>query len=489
VSPDAVVAKVADVSEDADVPALTVVDVSVASLRPHERNPRTITKNRFDALKRDLVADPEMLRARPLIALPDGRVIAGNQRLRAVQELGWETVPIVYADLGEVRAREWALRDNNPYGQWDEQALAEYLQEMVEAGAELARTGFSDSELERYLRQASALVDPEPPPLPEEPESEPGEVYELGEHRLLCGDATDREQIGLLMAGEVADLLWTDPPYGVSYADKNEFLNQIDKGNRVQKPIEHDHASPGEMAVFWRSAFTAVRPALRAGAAYYVTGPQGGDLLLHLLTALRDSGLPLRHMLVWAKNQHVLGRSDYHYQHEPVLYGWVEGTHRFYAGAGETSLWQIDRPRESRLHPTMKPVELVARAVRNSSRPGEVVLDPFAGAGSTLLAAEQLGRRAFLVEIDPAYCDVIRQRYDDWLQADQHTPAPEAEDDHRWVRLAGVGGDDSTRLPADAAAVLEQLVRRVRDQSGDPSMPLWRVLELTAADYLGGPGG
>jgi DNA modification methylase len=463
---------------------LTVVDVVVASLRPHERNPRRIAKGRLEALKQDLEADPEMLRARPLIALPDGRVIAGNQRLRAVLELGWVTVPVVYADLDEGRAREWALRDNSLYREWDEQALAEYLQEMVEAGAELARTGFTDRELEQFLRQVSGgLVDQEPPPLPEHPESKPGEVYALGPHRLLCGDATDPEQIALLMAGETVDLLWTDPPYGVAYADKNEFLNAIDKGNRVQKPIEHDHGSPEEMALFWRSAFTAVRPALRAGAAYYVTGPQGGDLLLHLLVALRDSGFPLRHMLVWAKNQHVLGRSDYHYQHEPVVYGWVEGTHQFYGVAGETSVWQIDRPRESKLHPTMKPVELVARAVRNSSRPGEVVLDPFAGAGSTLLAAEQLGRRAFLVEIDPAYCDVIRQRYDDWLRRDPSLPVSEV-DEHRWLPLAGVGGDDSARLPADAAAVLEQLVRRVRDQAGDPGMPLWRVLELTAADYL-----
>jgi DNA modification methylase len=476
---------------DVSAPELTVVDALVGSLRPHESNPRSITKQRLEALKADLDADPEMLRARPLIVLPDGRVIAGNQRLRAIQELGWESVPVVYADLDEGRAREWALRDNNAYGQWDEQALAEYLQEMVDAGAELARTGFTDRELEQYLRHASGyeLVDPELPPLPEEPESELGEVYELGEHRLLCGDATDPEQIAALLQDESADLLWTDPPYGVSYADKNEFLNAIDKGNRVQKPIEHDHGSPEEMAVFWRTAFTAVRPVMRPGACYYVTGPQGGDLLLHLLSALRDSGFPLRHMLVWAKNQHVLGRSDYHYQHEPVIYGWVEGTHQFYGVAGETSLWQVDRPRESKLHPTMKPVELVARAVRNSSQRGEVVLDPFAGAGSTLIAAEQLGRRAFLVEIDPAYCDVIRQRYDDWMQADRGGPTPDTGDEQQWLPLAGVGGDDSSRLPADAAAVLEQLVRRVRGQTGDPGMPLWRVLELTAADSLAGGDG
>src|SRR5579859_4970262 len=228
---------------------LTVVEVPVASLRPHERNPRSITRQRLDALRADLEADPGMLRARPLIALRDGRVIAGNQRLRAIEELGWETVPVVYAELDEFRAREWALRDNQSYGVWDEQALAEYLQEMVDAGSELARTGFTDRELEQYLQAASAslVVEPEMPELPEDPESRPGEVYELGEHRLLCGDSTDPDEIAEVLAGKLADVLWTDPPYGVSYADKNTFLNEIDKGNRVQKPIEHDHASSEEI--------------------------------------------------------------------------------------------------------------------------------------------------------------------------------------------------------------------------------------------------
>ena len=171
------------------------------------------------------------------------------------------------------------------------------------------------------------------------------------------------------------------------------------------------------MAVFWGAAFTAIRPALRPGAAYYVTGPQGGDLLWHLLSALRESGFPLRHMLVWAKNNHVLGRCDYQYKHEPILYGWVEGAaHAFYGEPGETSVWEIPRPQRSDLHPTMKPVELIARAIANSSQPGELVLDPFAGSGSTLIAADQLERRCFCIEIDPGYCDVIRQRYDDYRE-------------------------------------------------------------------------
>jgi DNA modification methylase len=203
----------------------------------------------------------------------------------------------------------------------------------------------------------------------------------------------------------------TDPPYGVSYAAKNEFLNAVARGNHIQVPIEGDHHTPEEMSALWKSWFSATCPLLGPGAAYYVTGPQRGDLLLLLLLALRDSGFPLRHMLIWAKNQFVLGRSDYHYQHEPIIYGWLDGGHRRVEDRGESSLWQIDKPRKNDLHPTMKPVELYARAMRNSSDRGDLVLEPFAGSGTALIAAEQLGRRVFASEIDPRYCDVIVERW------------------------------------------------------------------------------
>ena len=175
------------------------------------------------------------------------------------------------------------------------------------------------------------------------------------------------------MAGEQAAILWTDPPYGVSYASKNEFLNRVDKGNRLQRPIEGDHQTPEQMQELWRRRSRLVGLATEAGGVLLrVTGPQGGDLQLLLLMSLRESGFPLRHMFVWAKNNHVLGRCDYHYKHEPILYGWVEGAAPFYGKAGETSVWEIARPHRSDLHPTMKPVELVARAIRNSSRGGDI---------------------------------------------------------------------------------------------------------------------
>lgn len=395
----------------------------LAKLHPNPRNPRTISESRFAALKDSLAADPDMLKARPVIALPDGTILAGNQRWRAAEALGWKTIPAVTVDLDDERAKTWLLRDNVAYGENDEDLLAELLYELEQSSADLLPlTGFPDDELQRLLDSVRGDsmngADPDAvPPVPAEPISKTGEVYELGEakHRLLCGDSTSPEALALLFGDNRASLLVTDPPYGVSYAAKNEFLNSYDNGNRIQSEIENDQGTPEEMSEFWRAAFTAVRPFLAPGSGYYVTGPQGGDLLLLLLLALRDCEFPLRHMLIWAKNNHVLGRSDYHYQHEPIIYGWVKGSHRFHGPPGETSLWEIDRPMASKLHPTAKPVELYARAMRNSSKRGEIVFDPFAGSGTAVIAAEQTGRRAFAAEVDPGYCDVIRQRYAEFV--------------------------------------------------------------------------
>jgi DNA modification methylase len=223
------------------------------------------------------------------------------------------------------------------------------------------------------------------------------------------------------MGGEKAGLMVTDPPYGVSYADKNAFLNAADKGNRIQTQIEGDHQTPAEVDALWRAAFRVWRGFVGKGACYYVTGPQGGDLLLLLLLALRDTGWPLRHMLIWAKNNHVLGRCDYNYKHEPIIYGWVDGGHKWY-GDHDVSLWEVDKPTKSEFHPTTKPVELFARAVGNSSADGGLVVDPFLGSGTTLIACEQLHRKCRAVEISPGYVAVTLER---WHQMTGKTPVKE----------------------------------------------------------------
>lgn len=229
---------------------------------------------------------------------------------------------------------------------------------------------------------------------------------------MLCGDATKVEDVERLMDGEKADLYLTDPPYGVSYTDKNEYLNAIGKPIATPNSIQNDHQTPEEMYEFWIKVFTLSCEALRDTSSYYIFSPQGGDLLL-LLQAVRDSGFQLKHVLVWAKNNHVLGRCDYNYKHEPIVYGWKQkGKYEFYKkGEFQTSVWEYDKPLKNDLHPTMKPINVLSNAILNSSKENDIVLDVFGGSGSTLIACEQLNRKCYMQELDSKYIDVIIQRW------------------------------------------------------------------------------
>jgi site-specific DNA-methyltransferase (adenine-specific) len=259
--------------------------------------------------------------------------------------------------------------------------------------------------------QKQAQEDNFDPDKPMETVCKKGDIWKLGNHRLMCGDSTDAGDVALLMNGEKATLFLTDPPYGVSYGDKNRFLNTLAKGNSIQKPIENDHHSEDEMFEIWKKAFSNANEVTEGCMSYYVFGAQGGELLL-LLLALKESNLAPRHGLVWVKNNHVLGRSDYNYKHEPITYGWkTDGTHHFYGGF-KTSVFEYDKPQKSDLHPTMKPVPLISELIINSSRDGEIVLDLFGGSGTTLIAAEQLNRKCYMMELDPHYCDVIIARWE-----------------------------------------------------------------------------
>jgi len=211
-----------------------VSEVALGELREWEQNPRWISEPRLAALKRAMVEGRAMLQARPLLALPDGRVLAGNMRLRAARELGWETIPVIYVDLSEDEARVWALRDNNQYGEWDERALAEILAGLAERGIDLALAGFADRDLDRILGHLKTPVDPdEAPDLPTgKPRSRPGRVYELGDHQLLCGDATDRKGVARLLGDVRPIVLWTDPPYGVDYVGKTKDRLRIANDDR-----------------------------------------------------------------------------------------------------------------------------------------------------------------------------------------------------------------------------------------------------------------
>lgn len=379
--------------------------VKLDQMNPAEYNPRTITKEEFEGLKESLKTFGQQ---ENLIVNKDMTVISGHQRLAAMKALGWTEAVCNIVDLDKHAEKKLNLIMNSPAisGKYDDLKLSEILEELkLDDDYESLRL----NALEPLDLSPTEVEEDEAPEVSSEPAvSKLGEIYKLGRHRVMCGDSA--ADMGLLMETNKANLLVTDPPYGVSYADKNEFLNSIAPGNRNQTKIANDHQTPEEMKEFWTETLGAIFAYLQKDASYYITSPQGGELLL-LLQALYDIGFASRHMIIWSKNNHVLGRCDYNYKHEPILFGWLE-KHIFYGGGKQkTSVWQIDKPLSSKEHPTMKPVELFAECILNSSKKDDVILDPFLGSGTTLIACEQTDRTCYGMEIYPKYVDVIRKRY------------------------------------------------------------------------------
>jgi site-specific DNA-methyltransferase (adenine-specific) len=365
---------------------------------------------------------------RPIVVQrSSGQVVAGNGTLLAVRELGWSHVAATFTDCDDETARRIVLVDNkaNDAAWYDNKALAELLQSV----ADLAGTGFTQAELDELLAAElprPALTDPDDVPgVPVKPRSVLGDVWVLGPHRLLCGDSTDVSAVEGMLDGDVCAAMWTDPPYGVSYV-----------GGTVEKlQILNDGAD--DLDELLSGALGVAQVVLRPGAPFYIAHP-AGPLSLKFTDALRDCGWGFRQQLVWVKSSLVLGRSDYHYQHEPILAGVTPGeepadeaghenvTYGFTPGGEgrlgrggaawfgdnkQTTVFQVPKPPRNADHPTMKPVALITAMLGNSVRPGGLVYEPFGGSGSTLIAAHTLGLSARLVELDPKYCDVICRRY------------------------------------------------------------------------------
>jgi len=267
-----------------------------------------------------------------------------------------------------------------------------------------------DLDLPRELEEVEGQDDV--PEVPEKAATSPGDIWQMGDHLLICGDAADPSVYSRLLGRERVHMLFTDPPYGVSYGEKTRFLQEAG-ASKGREDIPNDDLSPAQLRALLFTVFSIIRDLFAEYSCYYVTSPVG-DWLTTFLLALQDAGMPCRHVLVWKKSAPVLGRADYDYQHEPILYGWVK-KHRFYGrGQFRTSVWEIPKPSKSKLHPTMKPVALIENALLNSTEQGDIVLDPFAGSGSTLIACEKTGRKARLIEIDPRYCDVIVRRWEEF---------------------------------------------------------------------------
>jgi DNA modification methylase len=393
--------------------------VRLDELKPWAKNPR----------KNDKAVDPvvDSIRAfgfgAPILARKaNSEIIAGHTRFRAAQKLGLERVPVRFLDLDEERAHLLALADNRigEVAVWEDAALGAVLAELKESGVELDVTGFAEHEVEKLLRLVGAQpTGDESEALETAPEKLqakwatalgqtwliPSQTVRGGGHRLRCGSSIETADVAALMDGELAMMMWTDPPYGVSYVGRTADALEI----------ENDKQSPEVLRRFLVECFRAAP--LNPGAGWYVCHPAGG-ISLQFRLAVDEVGWVYRQGLVWVKDSMVLGRSDYHYKHEPIIFGYTNGAKGrrgrggdgWNGGSAETSVFDVARPKVSELHPTMKPVELVARMVRNSSRPGGIVYEPFSGSGSTMIACEQSRRLCRAMELDPKYVAVALER-------------------------------------------------------------------------------
>lgn len=391
--------------------------IPIKDINPAKYNPRKNLKPgdpEYEKLKKSIT---EFDMVEPLILNKRGNVlIGGHQRLKVLKEMGRTQVEVSVVDLPPAKEKALNLALNKISGEWDMPLLKDLLQEIDTGEFDIEITGFDSKEIEDLINQLHkpepGLTDEDEVPEPKESICKPGDLWVLGNHRLLCGDATVVTDVERLMDGAKADMVFTDPPYGVDYGEKNRFLNSFQPSGRNLKDIAGDALSKDELLTMLTKAFTLMRENSQDECSYYVTAPQGGELGLMMMMMMM-SGLPVRHVLIWVKNQpgFSLGRLDYDYQHEPILYAWNK-KHRFIGKGQHTkSVWAIDRPRENKEHPTMKPIVLMENALLNSSKTGDVVCDWFSGSGSTLIACEKLGRRCYGMEIDPHYCDVIINRW------------------------------------------------------------------------------
>lgn len=334
-------------------------------------------------------------------------VLSGNHRAGLLAEMGFAEAPVVL---------------NRTRGDDDPEAYARLLEDVLGSVSSSVVVGFlpeTEGSIDRVLAALRPPVVDEVPPVPTVPRSVRGEVYELGPHRLMCGDSTNQGDVAELISGTPLDIVFTDPPYGVNYQGDED-----DEGLRRRHRREDGRATVGNDALgaegtraLVEGFLSLARASCRPGAAFYICSPSGLPEMW-FRSGVADAGLELRQVIVWAKDVFAFGRQDYHWRHESILYGWFPGAaHTWNGGRGQDTVWEIPRPKRSEEHPTMKPVDLVSRALTNSSDPGAVVYDPFAGSGTTLIAAEHLGRRCFAMELDPGYCDVIRDRYERYVGA------------------------------------------------------------------------
>ena len=403
-------------------------NVKIENLTPDPNNARTHDDTNLKAIQGSLT---QFGQRKPIVISQDNVIVAGNGTVEAAKRLGWTEIEAVRvpADWDAERIKAFALADNRTaeLASWDTEVLNKQLQELAEAGVEVAEFGF---ELPEIPVLDIETYEDEAPEIPEDPETQLGDIWQLGQHRLVCGDSTKPEVHRAALDGNLADCVFTDPPYNVAYQG----------GTKDKLTIQNDDMDDAQFDEFLFKFYQAAVENTKEGGPIYVChADSAGEAFRH---NLEKAGWLLKQCLIWVKDSLVLGRQDYNWQHEPILYGWKPGAaHSWYgpftnttvvefskrdwskaskdelvefitSGFETSSVIREKRPRRNDIHPTMKPIALVAKMLKNSCVSGNRVLDPFGGSGSTLIACEQLGLKAALIELDPKYCDVIVKRWE-----------------------------------------------------------------------------
>lgn len=403
---------------------MEIVKINAVKLNPN--NPRIIKDDKFKKLVQSIKDFPEMLNIRPIVVNKDMIILGGNMRYKACKEAGLKEVPIIITDLSEEKQREFLIKDNTSGGEWDWEVLTNEWD--VE---ELESWGLDVPELE-----IPTILETEPEEddfeIPNEIETDIvlGDLFEIGEHRLLCGSSTEIDTWQKLMNDKLADMVMTDPPYNVAYVGKT----------KESLTIDNDNMSNSEFYQFLYDFYTALGSYTKKGGAWYVwhADSEGANFRL----AMKDAGIMVKQCLIWVKNSMVLGRQDYQWKHEPCLYGWKEGAAHYFTNErmhttviedkidvrkltkdqmknmlidimsdkNKTTIINCDKPFRNAEHPTMKPILLLAPLIKNSSKENELVADGFLGSGSTMVASHQLNRKCYGMELDPKYCQVIVDR-------------------------------------------------------------------------------
>lgn len=385
---------------------MNIQKINIEKLKAAEYNPRKDLKpedEEYQKIKRSIL---EFGYVAPIIVNADMTVIGGHQRLKVLKELGYEEVECNIVDLDKTKEKALNIALNKITGEWDNSKLEELLAELKETDIDMDMTGFTFDEVDNILKDIEGSKEDDfdlDQALNEieEPTTRPGDIWILGNNRLMCGDSTQKEQVMRLMDKQEADMLLTDPPYNVDYEGKTVDALKI----------ENDNMTSTEFYNFLLDSFRNMFEVTKCGSSVYVFHADTEGL--NFRNAFNAVGFKLAQCLVWVKNTFVMGRQDYQWRHEPILYGWKEGAgHYFINDRKQSTVLEFDKPTRNAEHPTMKPIDLLVYLIKNSSKENDLILDLFGGSGSTLIAAEQVKRRCYTMELDPKYCDVIVKRWE-----------------------------------------------------------------------------